>query len=106
MEYLVSRGAPREKLLVGVPFYGQTFTLGATGDTSVGADAGGPGEPGEYTKQPGMLAYYEICHRVKNQRWIVKRDNSGRMGPYAYNRNQWVSYEDPDSIKVKVSRRN
>lgn len=100
MEYLVSKGAPREKLLVGIPFYGQSYTLSMAGSFDVGVAAGGPGEPGEYTKQPGMLAYYEICHRVKNQKWNSRRDISG---PYAYNRNQWVSYDDTESIKAKVS---
>nr|WNT43924.1 chitinase 2 [Monochamus alternatus] len=102
MEYLVSRGAPREKLLMGVPFYGQSFTL--TKDTNYGENApsSGPGEPGEYTKQPGMLAYYEVCNRIRNQRWI-SNSNSASGGPYAYNRNQWVGYEDVNSIKEKAN---
>lgn len=63
MELLVSRGAPREKLLVGVPFYGQSFTIPGSSSKSFGITASGPGEAGEFTKQPGMLAYYEICYR-------------------------------------------
>jgi hypothetical protein len=55
-------GANREKLLVGIPFYGQSYTLAST-NTMVGAPTSGPGNPGEYTQQPGMLAYYEVCDR-------------------------------------------
>jgi hypothetical protein len=61
MEHLVRLGAPRHKLLVGIPFYGQSFTLGSRTNTEPGAPSNGPGEPGKYTNQPGMLAYYEIC---------------------------------------------
>ncbi|KAJ8920078.1 hypothetical protein NQ315_011732 [Exocentrus adspersus] len=101
MEYLVSKGAPREKLLLGIPFYGQSFTL--TKDTTYGegVHSTGPGEAGEYTKQPGMLSYYEVCNRIRNQRWISGKNGAG--GPYAYTRDQWVGYEDVDSVKEKAN---
>lgn len=66
MEYLVQRGADRSKLLVGIPFYGQSFTLKNENNNGYGAPAMGPGVPGEITKQPGMLAYYEICYKSNN----------------------------------------
>ena len=62
MEYLVNKGAPRKKLLVGIPFYGQSYTMGSS-SSDPGAPSSGPGKPGDYTHQPGMLAYYEICDR-------------------------------------------
>lgn len=106
MHYLVSHGAPREKLLMGIPFYGQTFTMAKTdGRFDQGSPTVGPGEPGEYTKQPGMLAYYEICNRVRSHRWIVNRDNLRATGPYAYHGDQWVGYEDVESVKEKVETR-
>jgi hypothetical protein len=61
MEHLVRLGAPRHKLLVGIPFYGQSFTLRSRTNSEPGAPSIGPGAPGKYTNQPGMLAYYEIC---------------------------------------------
>lgn len=103
MEYLVSRGAPSEKLLMGIPFYGQSFTLSKDTNNRENAPSSGPGEAGEYTRQPGMLAYYEICNRVRNQRWISNAKTASG-GPYAYNRNQWVGYEDTTSIKEKVNK--
>ncbi|EFA10488.1 chitinase 10 isoform X1 [Tribolium castaneum] len=102
MEYLVSRGAPRGKLLVGVPFYGQSFTLTKGNNHDQGVPSAGPGEAGEYTKQPGMLAYYEICNRIRNQRWIVNRDTSGATGPFAYHGDQWVGFEDIKSVRDKA----
>lgn len=88
-------------MLIGLAFYGQTFQLGGTTRSNTpGSSAVGPGTPGDLTKQPGMLAYYEICDRVKNLRWQTGMQNGA--GPYAYNRDQWVGYEDPKSITEKV----
>jgi len=61
LEYLVWKGAERSKLILGAPMYGQSFQLSNPGDSGYGSESVGPGEPGKYTKQPGMLAYYEIC---------------------------------------------
>ncbi|XP_037913621.1 probable chitinase 10 [Hermetia illucens] len=101
---LVEGGAAREKIILGIPFYGQTFTLTQSYNNLVGEGipSRAPGEPGEFTRQPGMMAYYEICYRINNNRWQVGRDNSGDSGPYAMLRNQWVSFEDPQSIEKKA----
>lgn len=64
-------GADRSKLLIGIPLYGQAYRLSDSRKTGLGDPATGPGLPGEFTKQPGMLAYYEICERIKRQDWNV-----------------------------------
>lgn len=38
---------------------------------------------------------------VKNMRWKTGRQDGA--GPYAYNADQWVGYEDADSITQKVN---
>ncbi|PNF16877.1 putative chitinase 10 [Cryptotermes secundus] len=102
MEHLVRLGAPRHKLLVGIPFYGQSFTMGSRANTEPGAPSKGPGSPGKFTNQPGMLAYYEICDTVRSQHWTVGHDRYGATGPYAYSGDQWVGYEDVESVKEKA----
>ncbi|XP_050672534.1 probable chitinase 10 isoform X2 [Leptidea sinapis] len=98
---LVGGGADPKKLLLGLAFYGQSYRLAdVEGSRSSGSPAAGPGESGEFTKQPGMLAYYEVCYRVKNLRWKTGRQE--KAGPYAYSDNQWVGYDDPKSITEKV----
>ncbi len=67
----MSKGADRSKLILGVPMYGQTFQLSNPGDTGYGSEASGPGMPGEFTNQPGMLAYYEICKRGNDEYLII-----------------------------------
>ena len=46
----------------------------------------------------------QICDYVKRRGWTVVRDPEGRIGPYAYRGNQWVSYDDVDDIRRKVGR--
>lgn len=61
---ILSGGADPKKLLLGLAFYGQSYRLAdVERQSGSGSPAAGPGEPGEFTKQPGMLAYYEICYR-------------------------------------------
>lgn len=39
---------------------------------------------------------------VSNEKWQVSRDKNSGFDPYAYDGNQWVSYDDEISIKLKV----
>jgi len=39
---------------------------------------------------------------VKNARWSVVQDLTGSWGPYAHNENQWVGYDDPESVMRKA----
>uniref|UniRef100_A0A8C8ACX6 GH18 domain-containing protein n=1 Tax=Otus sunia TaxID=257818 RepID=A0A8C8ACX6_9STRI len=100
MNYWKSNGAPAEKLVVGFPTYGNTFTLQNPSEHGLGAPASGPGSAGPYTQEAGELAYFEICTLLNSgatQVWDAPQDV-----PYAYKGNEWVGYDNIKSFNIKV----
>ncbi|XP_060166603.1 LOW QUALITY PROTEIN: chitinase-3-like protein 1, partial [Globicephala melas] len=91
-------GVQANKLVMGISTFGRSFTL-ASSKTDVGAPTSGPGIPGRFTKEKGTLTYYEICDFLRGA--TVHR-LLGQQVPYATKGNQWVGYDDQESIKNKV----
>lgn len=45
----------------------------------------------------------QICENVaESNEWEVVQPNPKAMGPYAFNGNQWVGYDDEDIVKLKA----
>ncbi|KAM6165218.1 chitinase-3-like protein 1 [Erethizon dorsatum] len=96
--YMLRLGAPASKLVMGIPTFGKSYTL-ASSETGVGAPISGPGLAGQFTKEEGILAYYEVCDFLHGA--TVHRIPSQKV-PYATKGNQWVGYDDQESVKSKV----
>ena len=60
LNYWIEKGAPSRKIVMGMPLYGQSFTLENTRNNGLNAKAPGPGKAGEFTRAAGFLAYYEV----------------------------------------------
>ena len=54
-------GTPKEKLVIGMPTYGRSFSLKDRSKYVVNSATTGGGEAGEFTREAGFLSYYEIC---------------------------------------------
>ncbi|XP_020802092.1 mucin-5AC isoform X6 [Drosophila serrata] len=103
IKYYLKAGADRDKLVLGIPTYGRSYTLINEESTELGAPSEGPGEQGDATREKGYLAYYEICQTLKDDpEWTVVQPNANVMGPYAYRRNQWVGYDDEAIVRKKA----
>ncbi|XP_063446433.1 acidic mammalian chitinase-like [Mytilus trossulus] len=95
-------GAPKEKLIMGFPTYGRSFTLSNTMNTGLGAPSIGRGTAGPYTRESSVLAYYEICSKIQTENWTEVWLEKQQV-PYAYHGNQWVGFDNLRSIEIKVN---
>lgn len=104
IERAMRSGVPIHKLLVSVSFDGTSYTLDDKADPSPGSVllAGRPeGIPGLYSRCPGALSYFEICKRLLSDNWTRVWDANAEC-PYAYSDDQWVGYDDPQSLMIKA----
>ncbi|XP_023936035.2 acidic mammalian chitinase-like [Bicyclus anynana] len=101
LEYWLSQGCPSEKLVLGVPLYGHTFKLTNAKDNGVKAPSNGPGIAGPYTATNGVIGYNELCQKFGKESWNLLYDDSAKV-PYAVQNDNWVSYDDADSLTEKV----
>ncbi|XP_063372990.1 probable chitinase 2 [Cydia amplana] len=101
LNYWLTQGCPPEKLVLGLPFYGRTFTLTDASVNGVGAPASGAGLAGQYTATNGLIGYNEFCNKLNTETWDVLYDSIAQV-PYAVQGNNWVSYDDPNSLVKKV----
>jgi chitinase len=99
--YWVQNGCPREKLNIGMGTYGRCFTLSDANINGINAPAKGPCLAGEYTKEAGFLSYYEVCQFLAKPGTIQVFDDEQKV-PYAYNGDQWVGYDNLQSIQIKT----
>lgn len=100
IRFWLRQGLPNSKLILGIPLFGRTFTLQYLNETEPGALIKGPGREGFYTQTPGLLAYYEICEVILNEGGFKREDEVG--SPYVVMGDQWIGYDDPESIRKKV----
>ena len=60
MDYWHKLGADKKKLVMGMPTYGQAFTLSNPTKNGLNADAPQKGMQGDFTRAAGFLSYYEV----------------------------------------------
>ncbi|XP_052832448.1 probable chitinase 10 [Octopus bimaculoides] len=99
--YWVKKGAPKSILNVGLALYGRGFTLSNPAQSNPGDPAKGASNKGPFTREGGFLSYYEICKMIATGgkvSWIKDQEV-----PYVVKGNQWVGYDNPKSLTIKVN---
>ncbi|KAK3740875.1 hypothetical protein RRG08_011337 [Elysia crispata] len=99
-KYWVTNGCPPSKLVVGLPLYGRSFTL-TTEKTTVGSPAS-PGQSSPFTREDGYASYYEVCKMLHSDGAQSNFLEDQRV-PYLVLGTQWIGYDNPKSLKEKVS---
>lgn len=93
-------GTPKEKLVIGMPTYGRSFTLSDSSQYIVNSPAKDGGKAGEYTREAGFLSYYEVCEMLIEGANYVWDDEM--QVPYLVQGDQWVGFDDEKSIRNKM----
>uniref|UniRef100_A0A182FBH6 chitinase n=2 Tax=Anopheles albimanus TaxID=7167 RepID=A0A182FBH6_ANOAL len=101
IQHWVAAGCPAEKIVLEVALYGRSYTLVNETDHYLAAPVTGAGQNGQYTGSSNYKAYFEICTELKSPGWTIDWDVQG-MCPYAYNGNQWVGFENENSVTEKA----
>lgn len=101
VKYWLSQGAPAEKLILGTGFYGRSFTLENPANHEIGDSFTGPGAAGPYTREAGILGFNEIGETQKQKTWKLGFSQEQKV-PYAYLDNQWIGYDNCNSLTEKA----
>jgi GH18 family chitinase len=108
VESYLAAGIPGDKIVLGLPAYGRSYTVANPSllvpHPAPGLPFSGPGPAGPATAEAGTLAYYEIVQQLLANS-LTRGWDAGTLTPYAYNAQTgvWVSYDDEQSIGYKVS---
>ncbi len=93
----ISHGVPPEKILLGIPFYGRSWSGVAPENDGLLQRASGLG-PG--TKEAGVLDYSDIVNRFEPL--LEKHFHPVAQVPWLYGDGVFITYDDPNSAALKA----
>lgn len=95
----IIKGLRADKIVVGIPTYGHTFTLRNSRNPLIGSPASGYGSLGSH----GFVNYPDICKFMQeyNNQVTIETDENAKV-PYLHRSHEWVSYEDQRSVMEKA----
>ncbi|GAM83790.1 hypothetical protein ANO11243_017800 [Dothideomycetidae sp. 11243] len=93
------------KVVLGLAFYGRSYTLSNPSCNSPGCAATGPGNAGSCTGSAGILSIVEIKRAMAQNNAAPTIDIAAGV-KWASWGNQWVSYDDADTFVLKTAFAN
>ncbi|CAG9861936.1 unnamed protein product [Phyllotreta striolata] len=92
LRHWLDAGLSKEKINVGIPFYGRTFALVDASEHGVHSPISGGGHP-------ATPSYKTVCTGFRNYTYVW--DDEQKV-PYMYQGKQWLSFENQRSIREKT----
>ncbi|KAJ5638235.1 hypothetical protein N7490_008114 [Penicillium lividum] len=89
------------QVVLGLAFYGRSFTLDSTECTSPGCTYASAGTAGPCSKTDGILMNKEIDDIASDKNLEPTLDKSAAVQILTWD-DQWVTYDDEDTFKLKI----
>jgi len=99
-------GVPANQVNLGLGFYGRTYTLKDAQCDRPGCGFSDPGTAGQCSGEPGYMSYQDIARIRKSSGAPVVTDKKDTIKYFRYDEDQWVSFDDEETIKWKVEFAN
>ncbi|KZF20249.1 glycoside hydrolase family 18 protein [Xylona heveae TC161] len=93
------------KVVMGMGFYGRSFTLSDPSCNTAGCPFSSGGNPGPCSASAGTLMYSEI-EDIVSAGATVTEDKDAGVAIVTWGGNQWVSYDNADTLKQKMDYAN
>ncbi|XP_015794801.1 chitinase-3-like protein 1 [Tetranychus urticae] len=100
IHYWLEKGAPVNKLILGLATFGRSFAIKNPDDCFIGAKAFKPSHNDTNTPEIGSYGFNQICSMQRNAKWNIQRD-SNLLAPFACKDNLFIGYDDRDSFALK-----
>lgn len=98
VNFWLKSGLERQKLVVGLPTYGHSFTLVNPFNNGIESPASGIGGVGTM----GFASFSEICWFKQNNAFLTTVFDEVTCSPYIYGGSEWISFENEQSIACKT----
>jgi len=102
MQLLWRNNISPAKVVLGLGFYGRSFTLSSSSCTAPGCAFSGGGTAGNCTGASGILSYAEIQRTITQYSLTPTLDKNAAAKWITWNSNQWVSYDDSETFGLKL----
>ncbi|KAG4436704.1 hypothetical protein IFR05_007818 [Cadophora sp. M221] len=93
---------PANKINLGIGFYGRSYTLSDPRCAIPGCAFSRTGRAGSCTGEGGVLSFAEIESMKKIYGFKPIFDEKTAVKYFAFNEDQWVSYDDAETLQLKV----
>ncbi|RMZ86664.1 hypothetical protein DV736_g6111, partial [Chaetothyriales sp. CBS 134916] len=94
------------KVVLGLAFYGRSFTLKDSSCSTPGCPFASGGTPGKCTQTSGILSDSEIQALISQYDIVPTLDSDAGVKYMTWNDDQWVSYDDAQTFAMKVNYAN
>ncbi|XP_060171871.1 class V chitinase-like [Lycium barbarum] len=96
----IQAGVPTRKLVLGIPFYGYAWQLVNANINGLRAPASGKSSVSP--NNDGSMTYSQIRNYIVQSRATTVYDAT-IVGDYCYSGNTWISYDDTQTVRNKVT---